>query len=43
MRLLLQGFILDGSEAIRSDGVSVLHHMAAHCYARQAAQADFRA
>ena len=42
-RSVLQGYILDGSGAFRSDGVCALHRMAAHCYARQITQADLRA
>ena len=42
-RLVPQGTTLDRSEAFRSDGVRALHRMAAHCYARQIAQADLRA
>ena len=42
-RLVLQGYALDRSEAGRSDGVSVLHRMAAHCYARRFTQSKFRA
>ena len=42
-RLVLQEYTLDGSGAFRSDGVSVLHRMAAHCYARRFMQSKFRA
>ena len=42
-RLLLQEYTIDRSGAFRSDGVSALHRMAAHCYARQATQANLRA
>ena len=42
-RLVLQEYTLDGSGAGRSDGVSVLHRMAAHCYARRITQGKFRA
>ena len=42
-RLVLQGFTLDGSGAFRSDGVTALHRLAAHCYAWQTAQGKFRA
>ena len=42
-RLLLQEYTLDGSGAFRSDGVTALHRLAAHCYAWQTAQGKFRA
>ena len=42
-RSLLQEYTFDRSGACRSDGVSALHRMAAHCYARQITQSKFRA
>ena len=42
-RLLLQGYTLDRSGTLRSDGVRALHCLAAHCYARRITQADHRA
>ena len=41
-RLVLQGYALDRSRAVRSDGASTLHCLDAHCYARRITQADLR-